>query len=114
MKEQKRARMEKGHSTADLSREVEAIIKAISAGGSVQAELSLDALAYVTALIMDLNPSVTAPSHMRQYVEEQASATLTYLRIFREHHAKTGQHFLEHIGGTVEVGSDFVSGMTRQ
>ena len=114
MKEQKRKAVEKAHTTADLSREVEGIIKAMSAGGSVQAELSLDALAYVTALIMDLNPAVTAPSHMRQYVEEQAAATLTYLRIFRDHHARTGAHFLEQIGGTVEVGSDFVSGMTRQ
>jgi hypothetical protein len=105
---------EKGHGATDLTREVEAILKAISADGSVRAELSLDALAYVTALIMDLDPSVTVRSHMRKYVEEQAGATLTYLRVFRDHYEKTGVHFLEQIGGTVEVGTGTVAGMTKQ
>jgi hypothetical protein len=68
----------------------------------------------VTALIMDIDPSVTARSHMRQTVEEQAARTLTWLRAFREHFDKTGLHLLEQIGGTAEVGHGAVAGMTRQ
>jgi len=90
-----------------------AVIKALSRAGSVNAGLSLDALAFVAAVIYDLDPTVTAPSHLRKAAEQHGSSVWTYLKFLRRYHETTGTRFGEAIGGTVEVDPAIMEGLTK-
>jgi hypothetical protein len=105
---------EPSYTAEELTAEVQGILRAISSGGEVKAERAMMAMAYVQALMLDIHPTVTARSHMREATEIQAAAILTYLRVFRQHFEATGEHFLEQIGGSVLAGWDSVEGMTKQ
>jgi hypothetical protein len=106
------------YTNEELMDAVKAIIAALSPGGQVNAAVSLDALAFVAAVIYDLDPTVTVPSQVRKAAEQQGSSVWTYLKFLRRHYEQTDTRFGEAIGGTVEVDpsilADVTRGMTKQ
>jgi len=106
------------YTQAQLLANVEGILKALSKDEKMSAAASLDALAFVAAVIYDMDPTVTVPSRMRLAAEQQGGTVLTYLKHLRKHFEATGQRFGEAIGGTVEIDPSIIpeitKGMTKQ
>jgi hypothetical protein len=102
------------YTQAQLMEKVRAVIAALAAdGATVPAAASLDALAFVAAMIYDLDPTVSAPSHLRKAAELQGGTVLTYLKFLRRHYETSGVHFAEAIGGTVELDPEMLAEMTK-
>lgn len=106
------------YTQAQVMAKVEAILKTLSNEEKVSAGASLDALAFVAAVICDMDPTVDVPSRMRLAAEQHGTTMLAYLKHLRRHFETTGQRFGEAIGGSVEVHSslvpDITKGMTKQ
>jgi hypothetical protein len=103
------------YTSAELMAKVTAIIKAMqgSEGGAVNVSVCLDALAFVAAVLYDLDPTVKAPSQMRKAAELQGGAVLTYLKHLRRSYEASGVRFGEAIGGTVEIDPALLAEMTK-
>ena len=101
-----------------LLAKVEGVIKALSNEETVSAAASLDALAFVAAVIYDMDPTVTVPSRLRQAAEQHGGTVLAYLKHLRRQFDETGQHFGEAIGGTIQISPELMpeltKGMTKQ
>jgi len=66
---------------------------------SVDAELCLDALAFVASVMLDMDPHVSARSHLRRAAEQHGAVVYRYLQFLRDHFERTGIHFGDQIGG---------------
>ena len=101
-----------------LLAKVEGIIKALSNEETVSAAASLDALAFVAAVIYDMDPTVTVPSRLRLAAEQHGGTVFAYLKYLRKHFESTGQHFGEAIGGSVQIDPslmpEITKGLTKQ
>jgi hypothetical protein len=96
-----------------MNKKIERIIKALTVDGAVNVAVSIDAMAFVAAVIYDMDPSVTVPSRLRLAAEEFGGKTLAYLKYLRRHFEATGQHFGEAIGGTMEVNPELMEQLTK-
>lgn len=79
----------------------------------LDAELSLDALAFAAATIVDMHPNMAVPSRMRTAAEQHGSVVFTYLKWMRKHFEETGVRFGERIGGETHVTGDLPRGHVR-
>ena len=79
----------------------------------LKAELSLDALAFAAAAILDMHPNMTVPSRMRTAAEQHGSVVFTYLKWMRKHFEKKGVRFGELIGGETHLTGDLPAGHVR-
>jgi hypothetical protein len=103
------------YSNDELMAKVTAILKALqnSEGGAVNVGLALDAMAFVSAIIYDLDPTVRVPSQLRRAADRHGEAVLAYLKHLRRHYEASGVRFGEAIGGTVEFDPSHLERMTR-
>jgi hypothetical protein len=90
-----------GYSHDQLNAKVWDVMKALMEpdGNRIDAELCLDALAFVASVILDMDPHVAAPSHLRRAAEQHGAVILRYLKFLRAHYERTGIHFGDQIGG---------------
>lgn len=98
----------------ELNAKVNAIMQALMADeGRIEGELSLDALAFVAAVIFDMHPNLIAPSQLRKAAEMHGSVTFTYLKWMRRHFEEKGVKFGELIGGETHLTGDLPQGHTK-
>ena len=79
----------------------------------LDAELSLDALAFAAATILDMHPDMAVPSRMRTAAEQHGSVVFVYLKWMRKHFEEKGVRFGELIGGETHVTGDLPPGHAR-
>lgn len=106
---------EGGYSHEQLNAKVWELMKALmeSDDNRVDAELCLDAMAFVSAVILDMDPHVAAQSHLRRSAEQHGAVVLRYLKWLRQHYERTGMHFGDQIGGPDHETVDLPPGHTR-
>jgi len=103
---------EASYSHAQLNAKVGQVMQALMEHGDnrVDAELCLDALAFVASVILDMDPNVSARSHLRRAAEQHGSVVLRYLTFLRAHFERTGIHFGDQIGGAPHDSGDLPPG----
>jgi hypothetical protein len=79
----------------------------------VDAELCLDALAFVAAVIFNMDPHVATPRDLRVAAEQHGGVTFRYLKWLRTQFERTGIHFGDRIGGEAHGASDVPLGHAR-
>ena len=101
-----------GYSHQDLNAKVAQLMQALMEPGDnrVDAELCLDALAFVASVILDMDPHVSARSDLRRAAEQHGSVVFRYLQFLRAHFERTGMHFGDQIGGAPHVTDDLPRG----
>jgi len=80
---------------------------------ALEAELSLDALAFAAATLLDMHPNLAVPSRMRTAAEQHGSVVFTYLKWMRKHFEEKGVRFGELIGGETHLMGDLPPGHAR-
>lgn len=66
--------------------------------GGMRTEDIMEALCYVAALHLDVNPNLDTPRRLREASEETGRAVLRHLRTARVHFGESGAHLLEESG----------------
>ena len=79
----------------------------------LEAELSLDALAFAAAAILDMHPDLVVPSMRRAAAERHASVVFGYLKWMQRHFEEKGVRFAELIGGETHLTGDLPPGHAR-
>lgn len=103
---------EAGYSHERLNDKVGQVMQALMEpdGNRVDAELCLDALAFVASVILDMDPHASARSHLRRAAEQHGTVVLRYLHFLRAHFERTGIHFGDQIGGAAHESADLPRG----
>ena len=99
---------------AALNDRVARVIEALrDEHGVIQADLAADAVAFVFAIQIDLDPRITRPVDYRKAIEEHAAVIARYAKFLNAHFERNGIHFGELIGGEVTVTGELPPGHTR-
>jgi hypothetical protein len=103
------------YSQQQLNAKVWAIMRALmeEETGAVDGELSLDALAFVAAVIFDMNPAAIVPSNRRKMADQHGEVVRAYLQWAQRHFDEKGVRFGEMIGGETHLTGDLPPGHTR-
>jgi len=106
---------ERPYTFEEFRAKVDAIMRALMDGeeGRVEGELSLDALAFVAAVIFDMHPNLAVPSQMRKAAAMDGGVVLTYLKWLRKQHEEKGVRFGELIGGEPQLTGELPPGHVR-
>lgn len=79
---------------AQLNDRVARLIKAFKdAKGVIDADLAADALAFVMAIQIDMDPRIALPAHIRKAGEDHGALVQRYASFLRRHFEATGRHF---------------------
>lgn len=98
----------------ELNDRVARVVAALQDGqGVINTELAIDALAFVAAMLFDLDPHHLLPGHLRKAAEQHGEVVHRYARFLRKHFDETGVHFGEQIGGEVMLTGDLPQGHAR-
>jgi len=101
-----------------FNEKVWAVIQALMANDSViDDELSLDALAFVAAVIFDmhpdLHPAARVPRQTKKAAEMHGTVVRTFLDWMQRHYKEKGVRFGEMIGGETHLTGDLPAGHSR-
>lgn len=111
--------MSEGRYTQEqFNEKVWAVIQALMADDSViDDELSLDALAFVAAMIFDmhpdLHPAVRVPRQTKKAAEMHGAVVRTFLDWLQRHYQERGIRFGETVGGEEHTSADLPTGHAR-
>lgn len=94
------AKPDDGYSHEQLNAKIWDVMKALMEpeGNRIDAELCLDSLAFVAAVILDMDPHVSRPALLRRAAEQHGGVVLRYLKWLRQHFESAGMHFGDQIG----------------
>jgi len=97
-----------------LNDRVARVIEALRDGqGVIHGDLAADALAFVFAVQIDLDPRISRPVDYRKAIEQHAAVIARYAKFLNAHYERSGVRFGEQIGGEVTVTGEVPPGHRR-
>jgi len=81
--------------------------------GVIHGDLAADALAFVFAVQIDLDPRISRPIDYRKAIDEHAAVIARYAKFLDAHFERNGIRFGELIGGEVTLHGELPPGHTR-
>ena len=99
---------------AALNDRVARVIAALrDENGVIHGDMAADALAFVFAVQIDLDPRILRPADYRRAIDQHAAVIARYAKFLNAHFERNGVHFGEQIGGEVNVTGEVPPGHTR-
>ena len=109
---------EERYTPQEFNEKVGAIVRALMGDtGTIDDEISLDALAFVAAVIFDmhpdLHPAARVPRQAKNAAEMHGSVVRAYLDWMQKHYRDRGVRFGEKIGGEEHLTAELPAGHVR-